>query len=63
MRLHGRRKHLLYIVILILDLDIIPLTAQEADIDGDGCINYEEFYSMMTSGGRYCKADCSFVGA
>ena len=24
----------------------------EADIDGDGCINYEEFYSMMTSAGR-----------
>merc|ERR1712154_584189 len=22
----------------------------EADIDGDGCINYEEFYNMMTSG-------------
>jgi len=34
----------------------------EADIDGDGCINYEEFYSMMTSAGRYCKADSSFVG-
>ena len=25
---------------------------QEADIDGDGCINYEEFYNMMTSAGR-----------
>ena len=24
----------------------------EADVDGDGCINYEEFYSMMTSAGR-----------
>ena len=35
--------------------------SQEADIDGDGCINYEEFYNMMTSGGRYCKSDCSFV--
>ena len=34
---------------------------KEADIDGDGCINYEEFYMMMTSGGRYCKADSSFV--
>jgi Ca2+-binding EF-hand superfamily protein len=22
----------------------------EADIDGDGQINYEEFYSMMTGG-------------
>ena len=51
----------------------------EADIDGDGSINYEglvyspdsrlvlynflppEFYTMMTSTGRYCKADCSFV--
>ena len=52
---------------------------EEADIDGDGSINYEglvhspgcrlglshflppEFYTMMTSTGRYCKADCSFV--
>jgi len=34
----------------------------EADIDGDGSINYEEFYNMMTSAGRYCKADSSFVG-
>merc|ERR1712142_103639 len=33
----------------------------EADVDGDGCINYEEFYGMMTSTGRYCKADSSFV--
>ena len=24
----------------------------EADIDGDGSINYEEFYNMMTSAGR-----------
>jgi len=23
---------------------------EEADIDGDGKINYEEFYLMMTSG-------------
>jgi len=34
----------------------------EADIDGDGSINYEEFYGMMTSAGRYCKADSGFVG-
>jgi len=34
----------------------------EADKDGDGSINYEEFYAMMTSAGRYCKADSSFVG-
>ena len=25
---------------------------EEADIDGDGSINYEEFYNMMTSAGR-----------
>ena len=25
---------------------------EEADIDGDGSINYEEFYGMMTSAGR-----------
>lgn len=35
---------------------------EEADVDGDGSINYEEFYMMMTSAGRYCKADSSFVG-
>ena len=35
---------------------------EEADTDGDGCINYEEFYMMMTSAGRYCKGDASFVG-
>ena len=35
---------------------------EEADTDGDGCINYEEFYQMMTSAGRYCKGDASFVG-
>lgn len=35
---------------------------EEADTDGDGCINYEEFYIMMTSAGRYCKGDASFVG-
>ena len=35
---------------------------EEADTDGDGSINYEEFYLMMTSAGRYCKADSSFVG-
>lgn len=34
----------------------------EADVDGDGSINYEEFYGMMTSTGRYCKGDSSFVG-
>ena len=41
--------------------EIGKYVSQEADIDGDGCINYEEFYNMMTSGGRYCKADSSFV--
>ena len=35
---------------------------EEADTDGDGSINYEEFYMMMTSAGRYCKGDASFVG-
>merc|ERR1712098_135156 len=37
------------------------MTEDEADVDGDDCINYEEFYGMMTSTGRYCKADSSFV--
>ena len=25
---------------------------EEADTDGDGCIDYDEFYIMMTSAGR-----------
>ena len=31
----------------------------EADKDGDGSINYEEFYSMMTSAGR--SVTCSHL--
>ena len=30
---------------------------EEADIDGDGSINYEEFYNMMTSAGRLVSWD------
>ena len=35
---------------------------QEADVDGDGCINYEEFYGMMTSTGRWvrCSKTCLY---
>lgn len=29
---------------------------EEADVDGDGSINYEEFYMMMTSAGRWAQA-------
>ena len=29
--------------------DEIQSMIEEADIDGDGQINYEEFYNMMTS--------------
>ena len=46
---------------LDIETESLVIFSQEADIDGDGCINYEEFYNMMTSGGRYCKSDCSFV--
>ena len=34
-------------------MDNVVFFTQEADIDGDGSINYEEFYGMMTSAGRY----------
>ncbi len=30
---------------------------QEADVDGDGQINYEEFNAMMNSAGHYVKVD------
>ena len=33
----------------------------EADVDGDGSINYEEFYSMMTSAGRYSTTTNQFT--
>ena len=33
---------------------------QEADVDGDGCINYEEFVGMMRSAGHYSRVDGSW---
>ena len=35
-------------------------TSQEADVDGDGCINYEEFVGMMRSAGHYSRVDGSW---
>ena len=36
--------------------------AQEADVDGDGCINFEEFVGMMKSAGHYSRVDGSWQG-
>ena len=33
---------------------------KEADTDGDGSINFEEFVSMMKSAGHYSKVDGSW---
>ena len=35
---------------------------QEADVDGDGCINFEEFVGMMKSAGHYSRVDGSWQG-
>ena len=35
----------------------MQLYFQEADVDGDGTINYEEFVSMINSAGHYSKVD------
>ena len=34
---------------------------QEADVDGDGSINYEEFVGMMKSAGHYSRVDGSWL--
>ena len=35
---------------------------QEADVDGDGSINFEEFVGMMKSAGHYSRVDGSWQG-
>ena len=45
---------------LLICLPLIQ-SSQEADIDGDGCINYEEFYGMMTSAGRSAMQQVSMI--
>ena len=40
--------------------DEIQAMIDEADLDGDGQINYEEFYSMMTST-KWGHLGCFFV--
>ena len=45
---------------LLICLPLIQ-SSQEADIDGDGCINYEEFYGMMTSAGRLAMQQVSMI--
>ena len=39
--------------------EVCKFPREEADTDGDGCINFEEFVSMMKSGGNYSRVDGS----
>ena len=43
-------------VITYLRMELFQALVKEADVDGDGSINYEEFYMMMTSAGRWAQA-------
>ena len=43
-------------VITYLRMELFQALVEEADVDGDGSINYEEFYMMMTSAGRWAQA-------
>ena len=50
--MQGKRSELSTMIDVMLILFFFNYIAfiEEADIDGDGKINYEEFYLMMTSG-------------
>ena len=49
-------------VITYLRMELFQALVEEADVDGDGSINYEEFYMMMTSAGRWAEASARCDG-
>ena len=46
---------------LSIELSTFFHILQEADVDGDGSINYEEFVGMMKSAGHYSRVDGSWL--
>ena len=44
----------------VLDVELNCQLYKEADTDGDGSINFEEFVNMMKSAGHYSKVDGSW---
>ena len=50
---NGNIYELRQVMINMGEEEVCKFPGEEADTDGDGCINYEEFVSMMKSAGSW----------